>query len=422
MQDARRKNDQRHDRTQDGTEIMMPFEGSNPVGRTGRLILLGSTGSIGVNTLEVVRHLRERCGIEYEVVGLAAGRNTELLDRQAREFGVSELATSQPEPGFEGWSGVTLHRGPRAATELVESIARPGDLVVGAIVGSSGVEPSLAAIMRDCDLALANKEALVAAGRIVMDAAARSRGRIIPVDSEHSAIFQCLQSGRSIEEVSRLVLTASGGPFRTWDAERMQRATVEEALNHPTWSMGPKVTVDSASLVNKALELIEAHWLFGMPAERLEAIIHPQSIVHSFVEFRDHSVIAQLSPPDMKLPIQYALTWPDRTPGCARRTDFSSFGDLEFETVDETRFPAIRTALEVIQAPDSAGAVFNAANEVAVEAFLDRRIPFGMILDSVRTTLDRCPAVSVENLEDVWAADREARRIAGECLANAAGT
>lgn len=401
---------------------MIPYEGSNPVERTGRVILLGSTGSIGVNTLEVIRHLRGECGIAYEVIGLAAGRNTELLAHQAREFGVGHLAISEPDVAFDPGGSATLLRGPQAATELVESIARPGDLVVGAIVGSSGVEPSLAALRHDCDLALANKEALVAAGRLVMDAAGASRGRIIPIDSEHSAIFQCLHAGGGREEVAKLILTASGGPFRTWDTERMHRATVEEALNHPTWSMGPKVTVDSASLMNKALELIEAHWLFGMPADRLEAVIHPQSIVHSFVEFRDHSVIAQLSPPDMKLPIQYALTWPDRTPGCARRTDFGSFGDLEFQPVDHDRFPAIRTAREVIAAPDSAGAVFNAANEVAVEAFLDRRIPFGMILDSIRTTLERCPAREVASLEEVWAADREARKVAGECLANAAGT
>ena len=299
---------------------MMPYDGPNSTRRTGRIIVLGSTGSIGVNTLEVVRHLREHCGIELEIAGLAAGRQTELLARQAAEFGVEHVATAHTED-LQPLAGIAhVASGADAALELIDSVARPGDFVVGAIVGAAGVEPSLAALQKGCDLGLANKEALVAAGRIVMNAATKSGARVIPIDSEHSAIFQCLQAGRRREEVSGLILTASGGPFREWDIERMRRASVEEALNHPTWSMGRKVTIDSASLVNKALELIEARWLFGMTADQLQTIIHPQSIVHSFVEFVDHSVIAQLSPPDMKLPIQYALTWPDRVTGCANGT------------------------------------------------------------------------------------------------------
>ena len=402
---------------------MIPFDGPNPTERSGRIIVLGSTGSIGVNTLEVIRHLREECGIEYEVVGLAAGRQTALLAEQAAAFGVEHVATSQDPSECPELDGIRhLMTGPNAATELVEAVARPGDLIIGAIVGAAGVEPSLAAVRKGCDLGLANKEALVAAGRIVMDAARTSGARIIPIDSEHSAIFQCLQSGRRREDVAGLILTASGGPFREWDAQRMRQATVEEALNHPTWSMGRKVTIDSASLMNKALELIEARWLFDMGADQLSAIIHPQSIVHSFVEFIDHSVIAQLSPPDMKLPIQYALTWPDRAGGCADRTDFSTFSDLIFEPIDHDKFPAIGTALEVISGPDSAGAIFNAANEVAVEAFLDRRISFGAIPDSIRTTLERCQSGPVTSLEDVWEADREARRVAADCLASTAGT
>ena len=403
---------------------MIPYEGPNPARRSGRIIVLGSTGSIGVNTLAVIKHLRADCGVDYRVVGLAAGRQTRLLAEQAADFAVDHVAISQPDGEDEReLDGVKqVLRVPKAALELVEAIARPGDLVIGAIVGAAGVEPCLAAVRRGCDLGLANKEALVAAGPIVMAAARDSGARIIPIDSEHSAIFQCLQAGRRREEVAGLILTASGGPFREWDVERMRQASVEEALNHPTWSMGRKVTIDSASLMNKALELIEARWLFEMEAKQLNAIIHPQSIVHSFVEFIDHSVIAQLSPPDMKLPIQYALTWPDRCSGCADRTDFTAFSDLIFEPIDHQKFPAINTALEVIGGPDSAGAIFNAANEIAVEAFLERRISFGAILDSIRTTLERCNQGPIRSLEDVWDADREARRVAAECLASTAGT
>ncbi|MAJ46008.1 MAG: 1-deoxy-D-xylulose-5-phosphate reductoisomerase [Planctomycetes bacterium TMED75] len=401
---------------------MMPYDGPNSTERTGRIIVLGSTGSIGMNTLEVVRHLRDHCGIALEVAGLAAGRQTELLARQAAEFQVDHVATVCTE-ALQPLQGVAhVASGPDAAMELIDSVAQPGDFVVGAIVGAAGVGPCLAALQKGCDLGLANKEALVAAGMIVMEAANKSGARVIPIDSEHSAIFQCLQAGRRREEVSGLILTASGGPFREWDTKRMRGASVEEALNHPTWSMGRKVTIDSASLMNKALELIEARWLFGMVADQLQAIIHPQSIVHSFVEFVDHSVIAQLSPPDMRLPIQYALTWPDRVSGCADRTDFSAFSDLIFEPIDHEKFPAINTALEVIAGPDSAGAIFNAANEVAVEAFLEGRIAFGSILDSIRTTLERCEPGPITTLEEIWDIDREARRITLECLASTAGT
>jgi 1-deoxy-D-xylulose-5-phosphate reductoisomerase len=236
------------------------------------------------------------------------------------------------------------------------------------------------------------------------------------VDSEHSAIFQCLAAGRTIDEVKRLVLTASGGPFRTWPRDRLYHATVEETLNHPTWSMGPKVTVDSASLMNKALEVIEAHWLFGVSTDRIQVVVHPQSIVHSFVEFVDGSVFAQLSPPDMKSPIQYALTWPQRTPGCSRTLDWQSALRLEFDPVDHERFPALRLAYRVIETGGCAGAVFNAANEVAVKAFLDRRIPFGMITRLVGETLEATPPAPIESLDDVHRADAEARRQVGRLI------
>lgn len=380
--------------------------------RTGRIILLGSTGSIGVNTIEVVEHLGRLEGPDYRIVALAAGRRASELRTQAERLGVTELALADPTDAEALAGAGTLRTGPDSALQLVREVARPGDLVIGAMVGAAGIAPTLAALEIGCDVALANKETLVAAGAVVLPAARRSGARLIPIDSEHSAIHQCLRGGRLPEEIERLVLTASGGPFRTWDRARMDAATVEQALTHPTWSMGPKVTIDSASMMNKALELIEAHWLFGLPARRLDAVVHPQSIVHSFVEFVDGSVFAQLSPPDMRMPIQYAITEPDRLPGCSPRIDWSTFGDLRFEPVDHERFPSLRTALEVIETGGSAGAVFNAANEVAVEAFLSGRIGFGGIIELVRGTLEASDHRSVGSLEEVLEADAAARALA----------
>lgn len=380
--------------------------------RTGRIILLGSTGSIGVNTIEVVEHLGRLEGPDYRIVALAAGRRASELRTQAERLGVTELALADPTDADALAGAGTLRTGPDSALQLVREVARPGDLVIGAMVGAAGIAPTLAALEIGCDVALANKETLVAAGAVVLPAARRSGARLIPIDSEHSAIHQCLRGGRLPEEIERLVLTASGGPFRTWDRARMDAATVEQALTHPTWSMGPKVTIDSASMMNKALELIEAHWLFGLPAGRLDAVVHPQSIVHSFVEFVDGSVFAQLSPPDMRMPIQYAITEPDRLPGCSPRIDWSTFGDLRFEPVDHERFPSLRTALEVIETGGSAGAVFNAANEVAVEAFLSGRIGFGGIIELVRGTLEASDHRSVDSLEEVLEADAAARALA----------
>ncbi len=267
--------------------------------KSRRLIVLGSTGSIGTNALTVVEHLRRRKLFEFDVIGLAAGSNIELLREQALRFGVGHVAIADAAQAHALKAISHVHAGPEAARQLVEAAAQPGDLVLGAMVGAAGIPATLAAIDRGCDIALANKETLVAAGALVMPRV-RDRGvSILPIDSEHSAVFQCLLAGRSIDEVERLVITASGGPFRTWGKEKLYNATVEEALNHPTWNMGPKVTVDSAALVNKALEVIEAHWLFDLPASRIEVIVHPQSIVHSLVEFVDGSLIALLGPPDM---------------------------------------------------------------------------------------------------------------------------
>ncbi|TVQ56786.1 MAG: 1-deoxy-D-xylulose-5-phosphate reductoisomerase [Phycisphaerales bacterium] len=392
---------------------------SSSAPRRRRLIILGSTGSIGTNTLEVARHLREVGFAEFDIVGLAAGANHELLIEQANAFDVRNVALANGN-GINGSacglkSDTRRFTGDDAAVQLIEEVARPGDLIVGAMVGAAGIPATLAAIERGCDIALANKETLVAAGEIVMPLVKQKGVHLLPVDSEHSAIFQCVQGqtmdeapGRSIE---RLVITASGGPFRTWSRDQLERATVDEALNHPTWNMGRKVTLDSASLMNKALELIEAHWLFDLPSSRIDAIIHPPSIVHSFVEFVDGSVLAQLGPPDMKTPIQYALTWPDRAPGCSKRMDWTALTALEFEPIDHDRFGAIKLAHRVIEQGGTAGAVFNAANEAAAEAFLDGRIAFLEITELVRSALDHVPIKPVRQLSDVLDADRAAREL-----------
>jgi 1-deoxy-D-xylulose-5-phosphate reductoisomerase len=372
-----------------------------------RVILLGSTGSIGTSTLEVLEHLRA-VGEPIELVALAAGSRAAMALDQAKRFGVRDVALASEE-SVAAPAGMRLERGAGAASRLVERVARPGDIVVGAIVGAAGLPAILTAIERGCTIALANKETLVAAGSLVMPLA-RSRGvAILPVDSEHSAIAQCLRSGETPREVRRLVITASGGPFRAWSAERMRQASPAEALRHPTWTMGPKVTIDSASLMNKALEMIEAFWLFGVPAERIEPLIHPQSIVHSVVEFSDGSSIAQLSAPDMKLPIQCALTWPRRLDGCSPRLDWSQLRSLEFEPVDESRWRAPALARRVMTEGGTAGAILNAANEVAVEAFLAGRVPFGRIVELVEEVMDAIPVAPLRSLDDVSCADELAR-------------
>ena len=384
-----------------------------------RIIVLGSTGSIGTATLEVVRHLRESGGPDYEVVGLAAGSNAARVAAQAADFGVRHVAMSDPASASALPPGIECFAGEGGATALVERVARPGDMVMASIVGAAGIAPTLAAIERGCHVALANKETLVAAGAVVREAVARTGVDLIPVDSEHSAVFQCLRAGRT-SEVSRLVLTASGGPFRTWSHERTRDATLAEALRHPTWQMGRKVTIDSASLMNKALEVIEAHWLFDLPSSRIDAIVHPQSVVHSFVEFVDGSTVAQLSPPSMKLPIQYALTWPARTAGCSPTIAWDALRTLDFEPVDHARFPAIGLAKRVIDAGGTAGATFNAANESAVEGFIDGRIRFGDIASVVEETLDALPVRPAGTLAAVLEADRAARAVAHERIAGRA--
>ncbi len=386
-----------------------------------RLIVLGSTGSIGRNTLAVVEHLHAHTKLRFEVVGLAAGNNVETLAQQAQRFKVGALAIAGSCDDISlGRSVDAVFEGPDAALQLVEKVARPGDMIVGAMVGSAGLPAIIAGIERGCDIALANKETLVAAGAIVMPLAKKHGVKHLPVDSEHSAVFQCLLAGRSPDEVCRIVLTASGGPFRTWSRERLETATVEEALNHPTWNMGAKITIDSATLMNKALEVIEAHWLFGLSAEQIEVVIHPQSIVHSFVEFRDGSVLAQMSPPDMRAPIQYALTWPARVGGSSPTLDWSTLRELRFEQVDHARFPAIELAWRAVQAGGTAGAILNAANEVAVAAFLDRAIPFNRITGIVADVFESISPTPATSLEEIMMADAAARQAATRLLATPA--
>ena len=359
-----------------------------------RLLLLGSTGSIGTQALDVVRANPDR----FEVVGLAAGRNRTVLEQQAAEFGVTATALGASD-----------------AAQLVRDV--DCDVVVNGITGSVGLGPTLAALEVGRVLALANKESLIVGGELVMGLAAP--GQLVPVDSEHSAIAQALFGGRP-DEVRRLVLTASGGPFRGRTRESLGSVTPAEALAHPTWDMGKVITTNSATLVNKGLEVIEAHLLFGVPYDRIEVTVHPQSIVHSMVEFVDGSTLAQASPPDMRLPISLALDWPNRVPGAGRPLDWSTASTWTFEPLDDDAFPAVQLAKRVGMQGGSLPAVFNAANEQAVEAFHDGRIPFLGILDLVERVVEAAPSDAGDvTLESLLETERWARATADRLLAAA---
>lgn len=362
------------------------------------IALLGSTGSIGRSALEVLRRQREH----FRVVALTGGRNRELLDAQVAEW----------HPAFVGLVEGPPNGRPHGPACLIEAATHPDvDIVLNAVVGSAGLDATLAALRAGKRVALANKETLVMAGELVAEAARAGGGELVPVDSEHSAVLQCIAGRES--GVAKLTLTASGGPFRGWTAERMAGATVAEALNHPTWDMGKKVTVDSATLANKALELIEAHFLFGLPYDALDVVVHPQSIVHAFAEFVDGSVLAQLAFPSMELPILYALTFPARLPDAGvRRFDPVSAGPLTFEPVRPEIFRAFRAGRAAGRAGGTAPAAFNAANEVAVEAFLAGRIPLGRISDTIEHVLGAHRTAPATSLEAVREADRWARRTA----------
>ncbi len=358
-----------------------------------RVIILGSTGSIGTQALEVIAANPDR----FKLVGLAAGQNKELLDQQSDEFG-----------------GVRAVQGAEAATRLVEETE--ADVVVNGITGSIGLAPTLATLKTGKTLALANKESLIVGGRLVTEAAAP--GQIVPVDSEHSALAQCLLGGAK-SEVRKLILTASGGPFRGWSREQLDAVTPAQALAHPTWVMGKVVTTNSATLVNKGLELIEAHLLFDIPFDRIDVTVHPQSVVHSMVEFVDGSVLAQCSPPNMKLPIALGMSWPDRVPNVAAACDWTQAATWNFEPLNESVFGAVRLARQVGSAGLTYPAVFNAANEEAVEAFHAGKIGFNQIVDLVKRVVDAHEADKELSLQSVLAAEVWARNRANGVIAQA---
>jgi 1-deoxy-D-xylulose-5-phosphate reductoisomerase len=376
-----------------------------------RVVLLGSTGSIGTSTLKVAKELPD----EIEVIALAACGNIEKLAAQAIETGVQHVALydASKESALRALlpPGVKIHVGAEGLSE-VATLAE-ADVVLVAIVGTSGLFPALAAIEAGKDLAIASKEILVMAGEVITSAAQKHGVRLLPVDSEHNAIYQCLDGHRGgTDEVSRLVLTASGGPFRTLPADQLADVTPARALQHPTWEMGPKITIDSATLFNKGLEMIEARWLFGIGMDRIDVVVHPQSIVHSMVEFIDGSVLAQMSRTDMCFPIQYALTWPRRVKGALRPLDFSALAKLEFEAPRSADFPALDLARHAGTVGGTLPAVFNAANEVAVEAFRAGTISFPGIWYCVAATMEGHQVQSSSTLDAIVAADGWARETA----------
>ncbi|MEE4022731.1 1-deoxy-D-xylulose-5-phosphate reductoisomerase [Gordonia sp. PKS22-38] len=382
---------------------------------TTRVLILGSTGSIGVQALEVIAEHPDR----FTAVGLGAGGgNVGLLREQAKAFGIpaGALALADPDAArrLSDGLGSTVIGGPDAMCDLIDTVE--ADVILNAVVGSIGLRPSLAALRSGARLALANKESLVAGGSLVLDAAAP--GQIVPVDSEHSALAQCLRGGTP-DEVDRLVLTASGGPFRGWTRDALDDVTPEQAGRHPTWSMGPMITLNSATLVNKALEVIEAHLLFGVDYDRIDVTVHPQSIVHSMVTFVDGATIAKASPPSMKLPIALALGWPDRVPGSSSACDFSTASAWTFEPVDNDVFPAIELARAAGRAGGSSTAVYNAANEAAAAGFFAGAIRFPRIVEIIGEVLGEADQWRAEpgTVDDVLAADRWARERATRLVA-----
>ena len=375
-----------------------------------RLAILGSTGSIGTNALEVASHLHDR----FEIFALTTHNRVNQLVEQTIRHRPKIVAVTNVEPTRDQKAAIASV-GAKLLTghEALATIAQEADvdLVLLAVVGASGVQAAIATVEAGKQLALANKESLVVAGSVLMPLAKKKGITIRPVDSEHSAIFQAMLAGRR-EEVARVFLTASGGPFRQVPVEEMHRATAESAMNHPTWKMGRKVTIDSATMFNKSLELIEACWLFDLRPQEIEIVIHPESIVHSMVEFKDGSTLAQLSPPDMKTPIQYAMCWPDRPVGIGRRMDFSQAQSWRFEPVDQLKFESVALGYEVAAKRGTSGAVFNAANEIAVEALCDGHIRVGDVARVVKDTLMKHTALEAPTVDELMAADRWARETA----------
>ncbi len=376
------------------------------------ITIIGSTGSIGTQALQLVALHRDR----YRVAAMTAHRNRALFFEQVRTFRPEVAGLTEPVPMSEIPEDCRFCRWVMGKEALHVAAAEvKADMVLVSVVGIAGLQSVMDALQAGQQVLLANKEALVTGGHLVMEAARKIGKPLLPVDSEHSAIFQCLQ-GTAGNQPTKLLLTASGGPFRTWTKEQIANATREQALNHPNWNMGAKITIDSASMFNKALEIMEARWLFDMPPEKIEVVVHPQSIVHSAVEFADGAVIAQLGVPDMRVPIQYAMSYPERLPTGSKPLDLFALGQLTFEKGDETRFPALRLAKECLNAGGAACTVLNGANEAAVAAFLQGDIPFGGITRLVEGALERVGHLPAENLEDIFHADAEARRIVAELL------
>jgi 1-deoxy-D-xylulose-5-phosphate reductoisomerase len=388
----------------------------HPRGVARRLLILGSTGSIGTQALEIVEGSRE-----IELVGLAAGRSWEALVEQARAHGVQRIALADPDAAAraaEAWTDGEVLTGPEGLMTLV--IESEADLVLNALVGSVGLGPTVATLGEGIDLALANKESLVVGGELVTQLAEATGAQIIPVDSEHSALHQLISAERGVSgmgSIDKLVLTASGGPFRGRSRADLEGVSVEQALQHPTWAMGGKITIDSATLMNKGLELIEAHHLFGTPYDRIDVVVHAQSVVHSYVLLCDGAALAHLGHPDMRVPISYALHYPERVDVPVRPLDLAEVGALTFEPVDTEAFPCLRLAREAAAAGGTAPCVLNAANEVAVHAFLEGRLDFLGIPAVIETALERLPGGPVRAFESLYEADREARAVASELIA-----
>ena len=371
-----------------------------------KIAILGATGSIGKSTLDLVERSPER----FELVAVTAATNAEALAEIARRTGarLAVIADHDRERDLQEYLVGTNCRVAAGEEALIEAASGEAELVIAAIVGCAGLRPAMAAVEAGRTVALANKEALVTAGALMTDLAARRGATLLPVDSEHNAIFQCLAGSRT-EDVSRIILTASGGPFRTASAETIRNASPAEAVAHPNWSMGAKISVDSATLMNKGLELIEAHYLFGLPSERIDILVHPQSVIHSMVEFVDGSVLAQLGTPDMRIPIAFALAWPERLETPAPRLNLAAIARLDFEQPDADRFPALRLAREALEQGGAAPIVLNAANEVAVAAFLAGAIRFSDIAAMVEEALQRAEFVNPQSIEDVLDIDGTVR-------------
>ena len=371
-----------------------------------RIAILGSTGSIGRQALDVIRQHRDL----FEVELLTANNSSELLIQQAIEFDANCVVICNEDKYREVADALQPHyikvfAGMKSVCDLVQSDNI--DIVLTSMVGFSGLESTIAAVMAGKTIALANKETLVAAGHIVMDLAAQRRARILPVDSEHSAIFQCLM-GSAGADIEKIHLTASGGPFRTWTREDIAKATRQQALNHPNWSMGSKITIDSATMMNKGLEIIEARWLFGTPGDKINVVIHPESIIHSMVEYADGSVIAQMGHPDMREAIQFAFSFPHRLSLDNRKLNFAELGSMTFETPDQDRFPALALAYEALRQGGNMPCVMNAANEAAVAAFLQERIGFYDITDVVRRTMEESEFIATPGLDAIFATNEAA--------------